>query len=350
VTGDSLEKTNSARSMLGNWRFIVVASVYVLWTGAMVVRTGVGTFIALWNVVFLLGVLVVIAMPVRTVTVKELLAVFSGAGATVGLSAFAGWIFLTLSGPGSSRARAFGIPLIEEVLKLAPVLLILWRQRRGRALTFGVTDVMLLAAASGAAFYWLEESFIIHNHRSWSFVGRFPTTDVMNNLVANHAIWSAIGGFTIGIALLLREPRLRMFAVAVSGCLWATVDHAANNYRNHFHDVLSGVLRNLTGNGYNSLYIFLLGFCFAVGLDLYFAYLAMKEPTAARPLGFAITWDQINSRLRYLRLRLQFAYASARYRVSTGNMRERLGTLLSRLGASLRNRPLENSSTRRATV
>ena len=319
------------------WRYRIIAAGLVLWITSMALRTGVGTFIALWNVVLFIGALAIISLPTRTVTLLELVAPFSLGGTMVGLAVLAGWIFNLTLGPHAHTARAFFLPPIEEALKLCPVLLILWRQRQRRAWTFGATDILLLAAASGSAFYWMEESFIIHNQHSWRSMGSFPTTDVTINFVANHAIWTSIAGLTIGIALLLRGSRLRMTLIAVSGYLWSALDHAFNNYNANFRDATSRLLRTVTGNGRFSLYIFLIGICVAVGLDLYFVYFGAGRKLPAKLPGFPSSWNQAKIALRYLRLRHRFAYAGARCRSATEDMRSRLTLLGLALRVSLRN-------------
>jgi hypothetical protein len=336
--------TRSTRPSRWGWRNLLVAGGLALWLGSMALRTGVGTFVALWNVLLLMGALVIVTIPTRTVTVIELLAPFSLGGAMIGLAVFAGWAFDLAIGTKVGTIRALGMPLVEEVLKIAPVLWILWRQRQRRAWTFGATDILLMATASGAAFYWVEEAFIIHNHGSWSFVGRFPTTEITSYgngsyLVANHAIWTAIAGLTIGISLLLRGPRLRMLLIGAAGWAWAVLDHGANNYNSNFRDAMSKVFNIVTVDGHLSLYIFSLGVCFAVALDLYFAYFAVRAAKSKFP-PFPASWNEAKTALHYLCLRRQFAYADARCRSARGNVRTRLSVLSSALAAALRNWPV----------
>lgn len=336
ATAQASAKINQTHSVWRNWRHVVVAGGLLVWIGSMALRTGAGAFVALWNVLLFLGALVVVTIPTRTVSVMELLGPFSLGGSMVGLSVLAGWALEMASGTRISHARALIIPLVEETVKIAPVLLILWRQRYRRAWTFGATDIILLAAASGSAFYWMEEAFIIHNRHSWSFVGSFPTTDIESNFVANHAIWTAISGLTIGVSNLLLGPGRRTMPIAASGWLWSTLDHAANNYNVHFRGAISNIFRAVTMNGRLSLYIFVAGICFALTLDLYFAYLARGERTPAQPMTFPVSRNQASPWFRYLHLRLQFAYASARYRAASGKTKERLAALVSSLGSSLR--------------
>ena len=347
-TATATAKTRPRRSVLHKWQYQWIAAGLVLWIALMALRTGVGTFIALGNVLLLMGALVIVTIPTRTVTVMELLAPFSLGGSMVAWAVLAGWIFTLTFGTKAPAGRSFAIPLVEEILKLTPVLIILWRQgfRRG---SFGATDILLLAAASGSAFYWVEEAFIIHNQHSWSSVGSFPTTDITINFVANHAIWTAISGLTIGISSLLPVARGGRLLIAVSGCLWSSLDHAFNNYNAHFHDAISRVLRLVSGNGYFSLYIFLAGVCFALVLDLYFLHFAPgKRPPVKFP-RLPASWNQAKIALHYLRCRRRFAFASVRYRQATGKLQGHLALMGLALGISLRNlrslRPLVDRKT-----
>jgi RsiW-degrading membrane proteinase PrsW (M82 family) len=290
-----------------------------LWFGSIVLQTGVDTFVALWKVALLMGGLLLVTIPTRTVTVIELLAPFSLGSAMVGVALLAGQGLDLFLGTGNSRGRALGMPLVEESLKIAPVLWILWRQRRRRARTFGVSDVLLLAAASGAGFNWVEEAFILHAQHSSSFLGEFPTTEIVGSshgvhLIAGHAIWTAIAGLMIGIAMALCGPLVQRLLIGVSGWVWAVMDHAANNYSVHYHDAFGSFLTFVTANGYISLYIFVLGGCFGWALDFYFAYVKFPARVGAKLPAFPASWEAAKTTWHSLYWRRQFAYAARNHR------------------------------------
>jgi hypothetical protein len=212
------------------------------------------------------------------------------------------------------------------------VLWILWRQRRGRARTFGVTDVLLLAAASGAGFNWVEEAFIIHSQHSWSFLGGFPTTEIVgsshgSHLIAGHAIWTAIGGLTIGISMALRGPLVQRLLIGASGWVWAVLDHAATNYNVHYGDALGTSLTFFIANGYITQYIFLFGGLFGWALDIYFAYIKVPARAGMKLPAFPTSWDAAKTMWRSLYFRRQFAYAAAHSHRSW-RLGKRVGTLI----------------------
>ena len=185
----------------------------------------------------------------------------------------------------------------------------------------GATDVLLLAVAAGLGFYWVEEAFIIHFHHqgSWSFLGSFPTTEVISDrhgsrLIAGHAIWTSIAGLSIGVALQLRGSRLRIVLTAAAGWLWSALDHGANNYIVNYRDSVSRFFQTITANGRVSLYLFAAGAVLAVILDLHSVYLGLPKWNVVRLTGFPSSWQQAKRVWTYLRLRRQFAYVVARYR------------------------------------
>ena len=313
-----------------------------LWLVSTLVQTRLGAFVSLWTVALFIGGLLIVTLPTRTLTVAELLPPFCFGGAVLGIAVLAGWAFDLAFGTKESGLRAFGIPLIEEALKIAPVLLILWRYRQGRIWTLGATDVLLLAAAAGAGFYWVEEAFIIHHQGSWAFLGSFPTTEVTSDrhgshVTAGHALWTSIAGLTIGLGLLLRGSKLQVLLIGASGWLWSMFDHGANNYNANYRDSLNRVFQVVTGDGHLSLYIFVVGACLAVALDLYFAYLALPALAEVKHPAFPSSWEDAKRAWRYLRVRREFAYAVARYQRESGFLKARAVVVAGGLDAALVN-------------
>ena len=129
-------------------------------------------------------------------------------------------------------ARAFVVPPIEELLKIAPVLFVLWRGRKSLTRTFGVTDVMLLAAASGAGFGMVEDAYIRHNSGWPAQLDWLPLTEITGGrVIAGHAIWTTLAGVTLGFALLLKNrSKLAAVGLGASGLVWSVFDHIANNF------------------------------------------------------------------------------------------------------------------------
>lgn len=307
-----------------HWRRWLLGAAVAAWIGVVMTQAGPGTFVALWYAALYTGALALITIPTRTLSVVRLLALFALGAGMIGIAVLAGAGFAAVLGTRASAARSLGIPVIEEMLKLLPVLWVLVLQRRGRARGLGASDVLLLAAFSGAGFYWVEEAFILHHHTSWSFLGQIPTVDVEgSHVIASHAVWSTIAGATIGIALMLRLPRIPKVVIAVSGYVWSVLDHAANNYAANFNDSFASVLRWVTGNGHYSLTIVVVVLVVAIALDGWFAY--VKAPPVLRPTRVALPSSLVGVGRwwREVRLRREGAYALARLDTVPASVRER---------------------------
>ena len=172
-------------------------------------------------------------------------------------------------------AKAFVIPPMEETLKLAPVLWILWRGRKARTWSMGVTDIMLMGAASGAGFGMVEDAYIRHAVGWTAHVAWLPLTEISGGrLIVGHAIWTALAGMMIGWALLLRSHGILAIGVGVCGYVWSILDHAANNYAVHVSGWSANLLNDITGYGWISLYLFVIGFITAIAMDLYIIHKA----------------------------------------------------------------------------
>jgi RsiW-degrading membrane proteinase PrsW (M82 family) len=324
-----------------NWtpRKILFFGGLALWLLSTLVQTRMGTLVSLWTALLFAALLLLATLPTRTLTLAELIQPFCLGGAMIGVAVLIGWGMDAVWGTGATAARALGMPLVEETLKIAPALWVLYRLKE-RRWTLGVTDVLLLAAAGGLGFYWVEESFVIRNEGSWSFIGSFPTTDITgggHSFIAGHAIWASLSGLGIGLALLLRGSKLQMLLVGVSGFLWSVLDHGANNYIVTVGGLFGRVLQFISAEGYLSLYIFLIGICGAVALDLYFAYIAVPKLAEVRLPSWPSSWDEARRSWWYLRQRRQFAYAVARYQRESGLVRARLAVISASVDAALHN-------------
>jgi RsiW-degrading membrane proteinase PrsW (M82 family) len=321
---------------------IFVAGI-TLWLGSMLVQTGLGGIVALWTAALVLGGLLVVTLPARTVTIGQVVEPLCLGGAMLGVAILIGAIFDAMFGAGASRARDIGIPLIEEVLKILPLLWLLWRDRDDRTQTLGVTDVLLIATACGLGFGLVEDAFMRHRTGGrWATLWWLPTTIVTSSrrgtqLIAGHDPWTALAGLTIGFALLLRRPRLQMILIAASGLLWAVIDHVGNNYGIHYRDGLATTLRFVTGDGWVTAYLLLFGIFAAVVYDFYLVNLVqprLPEGKLPRP---TLSLDGLRTFWAFERVRRQFAYAVARYQRETGMARARLAVLAANLDMALVN-------------
>jgi len=324
-------------------RRVIFITGVCLWLGSMLVQTRLDGIIALWTGALLLGGLFIVTTPTRTVTIGQLIQPLCLGGAMLGLAILAGAILNSAIGPSAGRLREVTIPLAEEVIKILPLLWILWRERNGRAQTLGVTDLLLIAAACGVGFGLVEEAFIRHNE-GWSRpLWWLPTSEIIRRpdggtqLIVGHGAWTGLAGLTLGFALLLRRPRMLMTFVGISGLVWAAIDHAGTNYGHSHRDALGAILRFINGDGWVTAYLFLVGVIAAIYLDFYllhFSHRKLPEATLPRP---GLSLDQLRSLWAFELVRRQFAFAVARYQRESGITRVRAAVLAANLDGTLVN-------------
>jgi RsiW-degrading membrane proteinase PrsW (M82 family) len=264
------------RELSGNWGSVswrgqpITGRQLVTWAGAgiwlllMFVSTGTSGIVALWTALVFLASLVVLTSATRTVSIRKVISLFLLGGFTMGLAHFVAQFL------NHSALRDFTVPPMEEMFKIAPVLFVLWRGRRSTTWTLGVTDVMLLATASGVGFGMVEDAYIRHNHGWPAHIDWLPLTEITGGrLIVGHGIWTALAGITLGLALLLRSRRELAIGLGASGFLWSTLDHIANNFGVGQRGALASFLNGITGQGWVTFYLFVVGVVIAIGFDLY---------------------------------------------------------------------------------
>jgi RsiW-degrading membrane proteinase PrsW (M82 family) len=296
----------SIRQLIG-WAGIAI------WLLVTIVSYGTSGIVALWTaVVFMVG-LIVLTSATRTVSIRQLTALFLLGGFTMGLA------YVVAQFMPHTPVRAFIVPPMEEIFKIAPVLFVLWRGRRSTTWTLGVTDVMLLAVASGVGFGMVEDAFIRHN-RGWpGHIDWLPLTEITGGrLIVGHGIWTALAGITLGLALLLRSRRELAIGLGASGFLWSTLDHIANNFGVGQRGVLANFLNGITGQGWVTFYLFVAGVVIAIGFDLYMIHVQLpKFPEFKLPrLQNGVTG--LKTMWAFLVGRRALAYMLFRYRRASG--------------------------------
>ena len=314
-------------------RQLVALGGAVFWLLVMLVNTGTGGIVAVWTAVVFMAELIVLGSFTRTVSIRQLTSMFLLGGFTMSLA----WVFA--SSIPHTPGRAFIVPPMEELLKIAPVLFLLWRGRNSTTRMFGITDVMLLAAASGAGFGMVEDAYIRH-HSGWpTQLDWLPLTEITGGrLIAGHAIWTTLAGVTLGFALLFRSRLKMAVALGASGFIWSAFDHIANNYGVGQRGFFANFLNGIAGHGWTAIYLFVLGVVAAIGLDLYMIhgqlppFPELKLPKIqAGVSGFKMLWA-------FLIDRRALAYALFRYRGASGMARAELACLAAVLDLSLLNR------------
>lgn len=163
------------------------------------------------------------------------------------------WVFgLTPSDVGSVAVLT---PIVEEIFKLLPLMVFLWISRRASALS--LSDFVLIGAATGAGFQWIEETVrrltdsgvfgygktIFGTFIHWDLRALFPGTffDPLNPkfMTPGHAVETALVALGIGIALRLRRKLIRKarhyaHLVPALFLFLAILDHAAWNGQDDF--------------------------------------------------------------------------------------------------------------------
>jgi RsiW-degrading membrane proteinase PrsW (M82 family) len=249
-------------------RLAVAAAGALLWLGLMLVKTGSGGWTALWTALSFLTGLVALASLTRSVRLRVLVGFFFAGGFMMGVALLGSAVFEAFEPDPNATSREFVIPIMEEVLKLTPVLLWLWR-RHWLTWTLGASDLLLAAAACGVGFGLVEDAFI-RDRVGWpAQLPWLPLTEISGGrVIAGHAVWSAIAGIALGFGLLLRSRRRLAPVVALSGFAWSVLDHVSNNYSADHIDLLARILSIVVANGYLTVFLFVIGVVVAVAADV----------------------------------------------------------------------------------
>ena len=240
------------------WLIVTLAGV-VVWLGSILLATGADALVAAWTALALFVPIMLLASATRTISLRLVGVFFLLGAAMIGVALL--WVILfQIVSPAHDRIRATVQPVVEELLKLAPLLVYLWLHRHARAWSLGATDVLLLGAVTGVAFGFVEDSYIRHNPLSvlWQGPGWLPaaeTPDYGARLIVGHGVWTTVAAGGIGLALLLRARRPLAAAIAFVAVLWPTLDHINNNTisllgRRASDDALVGIVQMITGNGW----------------------------------------------------------------------------------------------------
>lgn len=237
------------------------------WLAVTIVCTGAPTAITALalNISFLIGLFLIggftRSIPIRTIG----LMFFSGA-VMMGVAALAEQAFIV---PAIAPMRMLITPLIEETLKMVPILIFLFRGRKFSTWTLGVTDVLIMGAASGTGFAFVFDAFK-HSNTAWSHhLQWLPTADYVNwtYLVSGNAVWTAIAGGALGITLMLMHDRKSAFLVALAGFAYAVLDHTAAANFNSTNPMLANFFLMVTGKGFATPYVLIAVVVTALLLD-----------------------------------------------------------------------------------
>ncbi len=163
-------------------------------------------------------------------------------------------------------------PVVEEIYKLLPLGLYLFFSRR--ATTLSLSDYVLLGAAPGIGFQFMEElsrrlvqsnygvSFLGGKTLHWEFFDLFPgyfeESFIPTMMNVTHPVHSAMIALGIGIAFRYAKRLSRWtYAFPTVLLLWAILNHAAWNGQNRLPEWIL-TLHEWTGEGYRTEGFFLL--------------------------------------------------------------------------------------------
>ena len=276
--------------VFGNWgsiaigqariavRTIVMAVGAVVWLGSILIATGSSAVVAAWTALAFLVPIILLATLTRTVSLRDVTIFVLWGGAMVGLAILWATLYSAVAPDhGGGRLRATIQPIVEELVKLAPLLVLLWLARRTKTWTLGATDVLVLGAATGAAFGFVEDSYIRSSGLVfWQGPAWLPVSETVavgTRMIAGHAVWTTIAAGALGIALLLRARRVVAILIAFAGFAWAVFDHIDNNTINLMGrtadgDFFVGTVKTLTANGFATIYVMLAVVALAIVADL----------------------------------------------------------------------------------
>jgi len=250
------------------------------WIADMFFSTGSAGVAALWASLTFLAEIVLITSATRTINLARVAKLYCLGGAMASVMWVIASVFSIFEPSVDAVSRQFFVPFMEESLKLAPVLFILWRCCDSRRWSVGASDVLLMAAASGAGFGLVEEAFIRIHLGTPHALDWLPITRVNGaTLTVGHGIWTGLCGLTLGLALLWRPRRPLNYLLAGSGILWSILDHSHHNYGVDRRGLSVDLFNFITGHGWISLYFFLLGAIVVIGSDLY----AVRGMLTSRP-------------------------------------------------------------------
>jgi RsiW-degrading membrane proteinase PrsW (M82 family) len=276
---DVSAKIGWGRLTAANLYFFLFVAVYGCLVLAFIQRTGPAL---LFPAYFLLAILVVTSLN-RTISLGWVLMFFIyGTTAVPFVSLILTWPIDLVFDTDSIFGGAILVPVLEEILKVAPLVLLLFRKQWRFRWTLGAIDLMVLGAAIGAGFTFFEDTllgfastgflragageYIMRSHEATPHFGPiylFPSMDVgtANTAFIGHAAATAFVGLAIGLARLL-GLRLRKggWVLPAAALLWVTVDHAMFNYVAHVGRMsgLSKVYYTLNANGRLSSAVFYL--------------------------------------------------------------------------------------------
>lgn len=263
-------------------RHIVLWLGMALWLLPTLCFTGVhGIAWFAFNISFLI-ILVTVATTVRAVPLHKLAISFFSGGLAMGICLGIALPLVKVLGDNFPLRYFITVPM-EEWAKLLVVLLILWRGRKFSSWTLGATDILLLGAAAGAGFGFMEDSFSHALQKSAlnNLSVLLPASELVEGrIIAGHAVWTGLAAGTIGIATHFRHKKAVFIPCLVLGPVITILDHLALNHSRYpaAPAWTQAIFNTLAANGYLALGLFILTLIAAILVDL--AVMARSLPKA----------------------------------------------------------------------
>jgi tRNA A-37 threonylcarbamoyl transferase component Bud32/RsiW-degrading membrane proteinase PrsW (M82 family) len=254
-------------------RHLIMGLGLALWLLPTFCATGVnGIAWFAFNISFLL-ILIVVSGAVRSVSLHKLAICFFAGGLFSGLVLALTMPLAAAMGPAFPLRQLVTVP-VEELAKLVAVGLVIWRGRKFSSWTLGATDVLLMGAAVGAGFAFVEDSLshAIQHAALNNLSVLLPAAEIINGrIICGHAVWTALSAGAIGMAMLWRHQRKIAIPCALLGCLVACLDHLALDYAHYPSAIvwLQNILNTLAASGYLALRSFIAVLAAVICLDLF---------------------------------------------------------------------------------
>lgn len=306
-------------------RHLVLWFGLLLWLVPTMIGTGVhGIAWLAFNLTFLI-VLIFLGFPCRSISLNKIATCFCGGGLTMGMTIAVGIPLLNIIGVSSPLKPFFTVPF-EELMKLLPLVFFLIRGRKFSTWTLGAVDCLLMGAASGAGFAFVEDAYshaashsALNNLSVW-----LPSAEIINGrIISGHAIWTGLAAGVLGLVWAHKGKQIWWYPLALLGIACAIFDHLAINYNTTQGAVTWGqnVFNFFAANGYVTLAFFGLVFVLSTLGDMFIQKVALPKtkefnpPTSKerkdRKESLEFYWDYLLDRRK-----LSYAYWHLKARVN----------------------------------
>ncbi|MBA3855597.1 MAG: hypothetical protein C0507_01690 [Cyanobacteria bacterium PR.3.49] len=253
-----------------------------------------------------LGVLAILSTFTRTLVLRRMLSLFMWGAFMTGVAVLASRIIVKAFAFAGNGGIEIVMAMLEESIKLLPLIVLLIAGRKFSTFTMGMTDFILAGAALGAGFSCLEYAAAHPHSAAYGQLAWLPTAEITNGrMISGHLIWSSLAAAGIGFGFFFKT-NLKVAAIgAIIGLSVCMLDHAAYNYSVVSQDWLSSILNALALNGYLAFGLWVASLLIALVVDLRILLKAVpqftefKVPKGLEGLdGLMAMWDFIIDRRR----------------------------------------------------